>query len=211
MDMRRVKTFVISPGTGSYESKLRNALAVLAAAGFEDVEHVPSAISDDKYACLTNANVGIFEKATPPYIIVEDDIALFDDHGGFVLDVPPGADAVYLGVSVWTYPYNTLRADLHIRANVPSDFDNADNGLVRLHGMTGGHAILYLDAAYTRQLSSCALYHVATRQLPHDLVAAALQHQYNAYAMTRPLFYQDGRLGGQELQTRLTWQDGHFH
>lgn len=209
MDLRRVKTYVISPGTGAYEPKLRNALAVLAAAGFEDVEHVPSAVGD-KPDCLTQANISILEKAEPPFIIVEDDIALFDEHGGFGLMVPHGAAAVCLGVSVWTYPYNTIRADQHIRANVPSDFEAAENGLVRVRGMTGGHAILFLGKAHTRQLASCALHHMTTRHTPHDIVAAALQHQHKVYAMKRPIFYQDGRLGGQEPETRLRWQDGHF-
>lgn len=206
MDLRRVKTFVISPGTGPHEAKLRNAMKVLADAGFEDVEHVPSA-TGDKSDCLTQANVGIFETAALPFIIVEDDIAVFDDHGGFVLDVPPDADAVYLGVSVWTYPYNTICAGQHIRRNQPTDFGGVDGGeLVRLRGMTGGHAILYLGAAYVRQLSSCALHHMTKAHTPHDLVAAALQHRHHVYATTSPIFYQDGRLGGQESETRLAWE-----
>ena len=74
----------------------------------------------------------------PPFIILEDDAT----PSNFIpeIEVPDDADAVYLGVSSWG------RMNGHSGPYV--QYDEVDNGLLKVYNMLGTHAILYLNKEY---------------------------------------------------------------
>lgn len=216
MDLRRVRVYLISPGTGKYEPRLRNAMDRLRRVGFREVEHVPSVPDESPTNSLSKTNLLIFEKEKDrdgPFLVVEDDIqteGVPDDM--WQVAIPQDAVAVYLGVSKWVYPhaYHTLSCSKHIRLTTPMDTVSHDDRLVAIRGMTSTHAILFLDRPFLQTVSLCIRSHLPLRT-PHDLVLATLQQHYKVYALKQPLFYQDLQQGGQQLETRLIWWEDRYY
>lgn len=213
MDLREVRVYVISPGTGKFRKRLQETITRLRSAGFTKIEHVWSVPDPNPTDSLSRTNLVIWEKEQDragPFLVVEDDIQVVPG-AGFVLTLPPGAAAIYLGVSVWVYPYeyHTLSCGKNIRHITGHDTRPYDDHLVEVRGMTGGHAILYLDRGFTRTLSLCVRSHLGLHTA-HDLVLATLQRHFPVYAMKNPLFYQDAMIGGQQNETKLRWQDNRF-
>lgn len=215
MDLHQVRTYVISPGTGRYEHRLRNTLDRLRRAGFREVEHVPSVPDESPTNSLSRTNLLIFEKEKDrvgPFLVVEDDIQMEDvAEDMWHVPIPKDAVAVYLGVSKWAYPheYHTLSCCKHIQHTTPKDTVSYDDHLVRIRGMTSTHAILFLDRPFLQTFSLCVRSHLPLRT-PHDLILATLQQYYRVYALKKPLFYQDLQQGGQQAETRLIWWEDHY-
>ena len=216
VDLRKIKVYVISPGEGKYESRLRNAMTLLKNAGFEDIEHVKSVPDPNLANSLAKTNLVIFEKEkhrTDPFMIIEDDIAIentviHDDM--WVLSIPEDATAVYLGACQWIYPYayHTLQTGRDIRIVRKGDHVSYDDRLIQIKGMTSTHAILFIDRLFLQILTWCVQSHCHL-QTAHDLILATLQQIYPVYAMKQPFFYQDEKQGGQQLETRLVWINEH--
>lgn len=192
-------------------SRLRNTMSRLQQVGFQDIEHVFSVPDESPTNSLSKTNLVIFEKEkdrADPFIIIEDDIQVEDflTNDMWCLQIPQDAVAVYLGVSLWVYPYeyHTLSCGKHIRFITPEDTVPYDDRLVRIKGMTSTHAILFLDRSFIKTLSLCIRSYLNVRT-PHDLIFATLQQHYNVYALKQPFFYQDFQEGGQQCETRLIW------
>jgi len=217
MDLRQVKVYVISPGVGKYELRLRNTLSRLQRVGFQKIEHVLSVPDESPTNSLSLTNLVIFEKeknGTEPFMILEDDVQVEDYVGNDMwhVAVPQDAVAVYLGVSLWVYPheYHTLSCGKHIRSITPQEALSYDDRFVLIKGMTSAHAILFLDRAFIQTLSLCIRSYLNVRT-PHDLILATLQQHYPVYALKLPIFYQDRLEGGQQLETRLIWSTDQYH
>jgi len=223
ISLKDVKVYIISPGTGAYSARLLTVFGRLVATGFKRVEFfraLPSAsdpsskdpgISNAAATdSLTRTVLAIAERELiggmrHPFIIVEDDVGIMTDSDS--VDVPDDADALYLGVSKWIYPhkYETLGRGFHIQENSPTYVKECGSGSVtRILGMTGGHAILFINPEYVRQFIA-ALTARLPFSTPHDLVYATMHPKFNVYALKNPMFYQDAALGGQEVVTRLRY------
>lgn len=214
MDLRKVRVYVISPGVGKYKTRLKTTLDRLIGVGFQDIEHIKSIPDDNLANSLSRTNLFIFEKekdGTGPFIIIEDDIQIEDiiTENMWFVDVPPDASALYLGVSMWVYPYgyHTLSCGENIRPTSGGDTISYNDRLVRISGMTSTHAIMFIDRTFIKNISVCIRSHLQLKT-PHDLVLATLQKYYHVYAMKQPFFYQDIHQGGQEKETRLIWKNG---
>ena len=219
LDLMGCRVYMISPGTGKYRERAVLCFERLLDYGFRHIEMVRSIPDSYPINSLTKTVLWIMERekhTSPPlpFLIVEDDIHPM--HLSTQIDIPKNADAIYLGLSHWIYPhpYDSLGSGLHIRPSHSSDFTETDDTIsdpiVRIHGMLAGHAILFLNQPSENDrdyLSQCIL-RIKDRlphKTPHDLILAALQHEYPVYALKYPLFYQDKVLGGQEEVTRLEW------
>lgn len=215
MDLREIRVYVLSPGIGKYKARLKTTMERLQSAGFHNVEHVESVSDENPTNSLSRTNLLVFEKEknkTGPFLIVEDDIQI-EDNANFILHPPPDAVAVYLGVSMWVYPYeyHTLSCGKNIRTIQKQDTLSYNDDLVRVYGMTSAHAILYMDRTFTDTLALCIQSHLILRTA-HDLVLATLQKYYNMYSLKKPIFYQDINEGGQQVATRLSWiNNQYFH
>lgn len=217
MDLRQIKVYVISPGVGRFLPRLRNTLSRLHQVGFQNVEHVFSVPDENPTNSLSRTNLMIFDKekeGTEPFIIVEDDLQVEDllTDDMWCIPIPQDAVAVYLGVSLWVYPYeyHTLSCGKHIRFITPDETLPHDDRLVHIKGMTSTHAILFMDRLFIQTLSLCIRSHLNLRT-PHDLIMATLQQHYRVYALKQPLFYQDFHEGGQQSETRLIWLEDQYY
>jgi hypothetical protein len=217
IDLRTLKIYLISPGTGKYEARRDTVLARLHALSCTNVEVVKSVEDSSGTNSLTRTNIEIFKKeinSTEPFLVLEDDCQfVFHQH---VFEFPDDADAVYFGVSRWVYPhsYESLwhrhTQQFHIREHRLGDHTLEDS-LVKIHGMTSTHAILFCSKIFTNTFLNCAE-ELLQWQTPHDLIFATLQRQphFQVYALPVPMMYQDGTLGGQEGETKLIFRDGRY-
>jgi hypothetical protein len=217
VDLRTVKIYLISPGTGKYEARQATVLERLKKLGCTNVEVVKSVEDSSGTNSLTRTNIEIFKKemnSIEPFFILEDDCQfVYDQH---IFEVPDSTDAVYFGVSRWVYPhsYESLWQrhvqQFHIRENQVGDH-TLDGSLVRIRGMTSTHAILFCSNMLIRAFLECAE-ELLRWQTPHDLIFATLQRQpqFQVYALPSPMIYQDSTLGGQESQTKLRYKDGRY-
>lgn len=222
ISLKSVQVYVISPGTGKYTARLLTVFERLVAAGFERItffKSLPSlsdgvakeigvsfhtgtdSLTRTVMAILTQELVGGMRR---PFIVVEDDIGIMHDVD--CVEIPDDADALYLGVSKWIYPhgFETLGRGFHITENGPLHVKDSSGDVTRILGMTGTHAILFINPEYVRQFLA-AMTHRLPYSTPHDLVFATLQPKFNVYALKTPMFYQDAVLGGQEAVTRLCY------
>lgn len=203
-----IVVYVISPGKHKYRERLNISFSRLVDMGFKKIIYRKS-VEDEKNARSLALTVGeILREALPPFIIVEDDINIFQMEK--VIKIPENAAAVYLGVSMWVFPFSSQYIEnkrCNIRRSIPIDFQNFDAKMVRIVGMTGAHAILYLDTTFKDKLVSKI---DENADIPHDLYLAVLQQEFPIYALKNPIFYQDIRLGGQEQETLLRWHNGNY-
>lgn len=212
LDIRKVKTYVISPGEGKYESRLKTALERLKNAGFVNVEHMKCVPDPNNTNSLSKTNAFIFEKEKhnrTPFIILEDDIQIDNIHSenDWLINIPKNASAIYLGCCIWVYPhkYHTLSLGLNIRLPIPHDHKSYNEDLVHIKGMTSAHAILFLNRDNLTEIATTCIKSHLGLVTAHDLILATLQQHYNIYALKKPIFYQDGTQGGQEDVTRVKW------
>jgi hypothetical protein len=211
LNIKDITVYIISPGTNNYRSKLLTVLERVIDEGFKSVVFFKSVPGPNKTASLTNTVLEIFKRELNndnPFIILEDDCAFFTKYDQ--VEIPDNADMLYLGVSLWSYPYSTdtlysmYRPDIVF--NSIETVESYNNTLVKIKGMTGGHAILYISRDFIRtfieKMTDISKYIV---DLPHDLLFSTLHPSFNIFGLKKPMFYQDGTLGGQEDVTKLTF------
>jgi hypothetical protein len=208
IDLTKLPVFLISPGTGKYATRLYEVFQRIVNAGFHNVTFVRSEPDPHPTNSLTRTVLKIFkEQTTGPFIILEDDVQF--EYLPTEVNIPEDTDLLYLGISKWIYPhsYETLGHGFHICENAPGHTEEISDTLVRLHGTTSTHGIVYMNTAFKQE----AIQKLTERlpyTTPHDLIFATLHTKYKAYGLKKPLVYQDAVLGGQELQTRLHWNQG---
>lgn len=211
LDIKNITVYIISPGTDNYRTKLITVFERVINEGFKNVIFFKSIPDSNKTVSLTNTVLEIFKRELNndnPFIILEDDCAFFTKYDQ--IEIPDTADVLYLGVSLWTYPHNidtlysVYRPD--IVYNSMDTIESYNNTLVRIKGMTGGHAILYISRDFIRtfieKMTDISKY---IPDLPHDLLFSSLHPLFNVFGLKQPMFYQDATLGGQEDVTKLTF------
>ena len=213
LNIKDITVYIISPGTDNYRSKLITVFERVINEGFKNVTFFKSIPNPNKTASLTNTVLEIFKgelNNDKPFIILEDDCAFFTKYDQ--IEIPDNADMLYLGVSLWSYPHsiNTLYSMYRpniVRNSIDTN-ESYNNTLVRIKGMTGGHAILYISREFIRtfiEKMTDILKHIP--DLPHDLLFSSLHQSFNVYGLKQPMFYQDATLGGQEDVTKLTFNN----
>ena len=209
LDIKDITVYIISPGVDHYRSKLITVFERVIDEEFKKVIFFKSVAGASKTASLTNTVIEIFKQELnndKPFIILEDDCAFFTKYNQ--IEIPDSADMVYLGVSLWSYPYNTdslysmYRPDIVFNSTDTNESYN--NTLVKIKGMTGGHAIMYISRDFIRtfieKMTDISKY---VNDVPHDLLFSSLHQSFNVFGLKHPMFYQDATLGGQEEVTKL--------
>jgi hypothetical protein len=211
LDIKDITVYIISPGVSTYRSKLITVFERVVDEGFKNVVFFKSVPGPNKTASLTNTVIEIFKKELnndKPFIILEDDCAFFTKYDQ--IEIPDNTDMLYLGVSLWSYPYDIDTLYLIKRPNIFRNsidtIESYNDDLVKITGMTGGHAILYISRDFIRQfLCKMADISIYIDDLPHDLLFSSLHKSFNVFGLKQPMFYQDATLGGQEDVTKLTF------
>lgn len=183
MDIRKVKTIVISPDHNEkYHNRKETVIAMLRQYGFENVSHFKS--GTDKYpTCLSKAFIDILSEHLndEPVLILEDDVNIykFDD----TLVIPKDADAVYLGLSVHgAHPtLDTCVVDGVKKQHITDQISKVLN-------MLSTHAILYISERYKRAVIDILNTIIGWNS---DVVISRYQPVFNVYCVNTPMFYQN--------------------
>jgi hypothetical protein len=208
IDFKKIKIYLISPGTREYKNRLLTVFSRLVDEGYTNIRYFKSVPDINKIISLTKTIVEIFKielLKDEPFIILEDDCNTFYKYDS--IEVPNNYDLLYLGLSKWgySYPIDTLMRDLSKRPKITAAiFSNYNNRLIKIHSMTGGHAILYNSREYLQDfISNIENLSDHLHKFSQDLLFATLQKDYYVYGLKKPLFYQDECLGGQEEVTKF--------
>ena len=131
-----------------------------------------------------------------PFIFMEDDCSKTPWFRHEV-PVPVDADAVYLGISVWG-----MHGD---RAHPFVKKEEVSDDIVRVFNMLSTHAVLILSKRWVENVLKCYEYAYDSMEKPQefDVPVAHSMAWFNIYALKRPLFYQDAKMGGQEEPTLI--------
>lgn len=120
------------------------------------------------------SHIDCFEQSEAPVLILEDD-AKVTKHYINDLELPPDADAVYLG---WS------------RANQAMKVWDYNRDLVRVAGVNTTHAILYLSKEYKEYACQVTKHCAYEAKIPLDIGFAGIQERFKIYATRRPFFIQ---------------------
>lgn len=139
-----------------------------------------------------------------PFVLCEDDIAWTVPPGPepIVVDYPPDADAIYLGISAC----GTQPAVHDYHMEIVREQSATHPHLQRVYNMLTAHAVLFLSFRYTMAYFAAMIESCASRQ-PCDCISTRLSATHQVYALGEPIFYQHGAVGGQETMTKIAWQD----
>ena len=170
---------------------------VLDECGFENIIRVDGEYTPDRpLAGCSYSHYKALNEVEPPFIIFEDDCKVKNFRT--IIDVPDDSDAVYLGVSSWG------RMNSHSGPFV--QYEEVEDGLLRVYNMLGAHAILYLNSDYISLCSKISeqAFHIADHQ---DIGFAEIQRYFNVYAFDDPMFYQTSSNGTNQPLTSYPTQE----
>jgi hypothetical protein len=209
INIKNIRVYIISPGVDKYRNRALKVIERLMDEGFRNIIFYKSLDGANNTESLTNTVVEILKKELnnfEPFIILEDDCALFSRYD--IIDIPDNAATLYLGVALWSYPYQveTLynRNRPNIIANSPDTVISYNDTLTKIKGMTGGHAIMFISREFIRIfLNKIDIITKSINDFPHDLLFSSRHLSFNVYGLKNPMFYQDSTLGGQEDVTKI--------
>jgi hypothetical protein len=133
-----------------------------------------------------------------PFIFMEDDCSTtpWFKHE---INVPDDADAVYLGISLWG-----MHGD---RAHPFVTRENASDDLVRVYNMLSTHSVLIMTRKWLENIVKCYEHAYYSMESPDfDIPVAHSMPGFMVYALKKPLFYQDAKMGGQEEPTLIQFE-----
>lgn len=138
-----------------------------------------------------------------PFLLLEDDVSLtpWTDPANMVLHVPEDTDAVYIGISKCSADPNRETHQMGISWEPTST-----PGIVRLLNMLSQHAVVICSKRWLAMLLRTQSAATA-RNIIWDLPVARVMDRYRVYALEKPIFFQDARVGGQQDPTLVTIAD----
>ena len=183
MKLQDLKVVYICPDhDDKYRARKAHMDALLTRVGFpsERIEHFKSS-TEDYPDCLSNAIIAILTKyMNEPVLILEDDVEFTGvEEFEFVAD----ADAIYIGLST-SAGHPTKNSH---QGSAQYTYYSASQ--VRIRNMLGGHAILYVSAAYKHAVIESFQAHIGQRYHT-DVLMSRLHPHFLILANCRPSFYQ---------------------
>ena len=139
-----------------------------------------------------------------PFLLLEDDanITPWTEFGAhMMLHVPADADAVYVGISKCGADPNKETHQMGVSWE-PTDLP----GVVRILNMLSQHAVVICSKRWLVMLLR-TISAATARNIIWDLPTARVMDRYRVYALEKPLFFQDARIGGQQDPTLVTLAD----
>jgi hypothetical protein len=137
-----------------------------------------------EYAALLRGN-------DPPFCILEDDIAVRDFQPW--LRVPGVAEVAYLGGG-GSWPGGAMIREARLRCQDLDiyqvneiGFSDVDADWVRVFGMFGTHAVLYLDQRVMLEMADA----IDNNPLQVDVIFGANQWRWQCMLLRTPMFFQD--------------------
>ena len=132
-----------------------------------------------------------------PFILLEDDCSP-TEWFRYEVPVPGDADAVYIGLSIYgLHPQGDFGIPQIEYVTV-----NGQPELVRILNMLSNHAIMFVTKQWTENCLVC-FEKMLSAQDPraYDIEQCRTMKNFNVYALRRPLYFQDAKVGGQQDPT----------
>lgn len=173
----------------SQPERKRRTEAALRGLGFSNIIRVEAMVSSQHaQGCAVSHKkalaLALGKEPFSPFIIVEDDIALFDGANiqQSIFEGLEGVDAIYLGISK-VGRVNGQTSGTLVASPVNDSF-------VRVYSMSSAHAIFYLSEEYAKFIHKAidVAFEVGAHQ---DVVRADSMKYFKVYALDTPLFFQD--------------------
>ena len=129
---------------------------------------------DKHFVGCGQSHIDALQSGETPLLILEDDAQVTEDYREEI-DIPHGADAIYLGWST---------------ANKKMTVKNFSENLVKVTGLAAAHAILYLSKRFKDFAEGAIKIAIYEEQVPLDVALAYFQKDFNVYAVRKPYFIQ---------------------
>jgi hypothetical protein len=135
-----------------------------------------------------------------PFVIFEDDIKKYRKFPDSI-EIPENCDLFYIGLSQWgmTDAKNGMNNSVCY-----NDIEDNDD-VIRIFNMLSTHGILICSIRGMLTLQKCLLEDFYKNQ-GWDRSICYIQPYLNVYALKEPLVYQYGKLGGEELYTKINFK-----
>ena len=198
IDLKKIQTIYICPNHNvKYHNRKIHMETLLNQLNFTNIIHYKS--STNNYPqCLNIAYIDIFNKFTPPFLLLEDDVDINNEINlnDFIINIPDDTDAFYLGLS------NCAGDKFNNYDKGESTFIYVNNNILKVKNMLGGHAILYMNTKYINKVKNTII--SMPKNYYHDVAISRFQLEYNIYCFRNHYFYQSKKLNGHELATKVT-------
>ena len=129
---------------------------------------------DKHFVGCGQSHIDALQSGEAPLLILEDDAQVTEDYREEI-DIPHGADAIYLGWST---------------ANKKMTVKNFSEHLVKVTGLAAAHAILYLSPRFKAYAENAIRVAIYEEQVPLDVMLGHIQENFNVYAVRKPYFIQ---------------------
>jgi hypothetical protein len=133
-----------------------------------------------------------------PFVIFEDDIKKYRKFPD-IIEIPDNCDLFYIGLSQWGM------TDAKNGVNNSVCYNDIDNHIIRIFNMLSTHGMMICSLRGMLSLQKCLLEDFYKNQ-GWDRSVCYIQPYLNVYALKEPLVYQYGKLGGEELYTKINFQ-----
>lgn len=183
LDIRKLKTYVISLKDSDHRSRISKMLDDL---GFEDWEFFDAIKSTPHFSYIVGCSLAHREcvsQAQFPCLVFEDDAAITEWYNP-TIEIPDDSDLFYLGTSAWGL--KTGESTLN-----GSDFEHVDGDIYRVRHMTSAHAIIYINKDNCSEMSYNSIRYMAETGKCYDESYGMQLGDYKGYCFEKPMFYQD--------------------
>lgn len=138
-------------------------------------------------------------KPFQPFVIFEDDIKKNDEFP-LEIEVPNDTDILYIGLS----SYGMTNKENGVNNSVC--FKNIDDNIIRVYNMLSLHGIIVCSMRGLLTLQKC-MFESYFKDKIWDIYTCQIQPYLNVYSLKKPLIYQYGKIGGQEIPTKINYID----
>ena len=140
----------------------------------------------------------ITNKPFQPFVIFEDDVKKYRAFPPNIV-IPDNSDIFYIGLSQWGM------TDQRAGVNNSVCYQNINKDIIRIYNMLSLHGIIICSNRGLLAIQKCMLEGFFQNKI-WDIYTAQIQPYINAYALREPLVYQYGKLGGEELYTKIDYK-----
>jgi hypothetical protein len=137
-------------------------------------------------------------KPFQPFVLFEDDVKKYREFPN-TMEIPDNTDVLYIGLS---------QCGIHANTGWSYEvyYDNVDKDFIRIYNMLTVHGIMICSLNGLLYLQKC-LTHSFIIDQTCDVNITFNQPYYNVYALRKPLVYQYGKIGGQEIPTKIEYNN----
>lgn len=136
-------------------------------------------------------------KPFQPFVILEDDVKKYREFPEN-LEIPHDSDILYIGLSKCGWIKNNWSNDVY--------YENVNNEIIKIYNMLSLHGFIIcsLNGLLAFQKSIVEGFF---KDEPWDIYTSFIQNYHNVYALRKPLVYQYAPIGGQEIPTRIEYNN----